>query len=369
MGVKEQKEGSDEYEVRWFQRDDRHGILSLYETEWDRRPTPDWFDWKYVDDPFLSHVPINVATHGGEIVGTQAYVPARIRRGDRSVLALQPADAMVHPDHRRKGLYTRITRSAIDRYEDGEPAFFFNFPNPGALSVQRDLGWSALDRVVTHYRVQRPAELLTPGDAGVGRRTLGRTMNAIARGALGVVGARRSSSDDSVEVDRYETVPAETLETLYETAPPRRFHVQRDSAFYRWWFADPAYEDTTYVASRDGEPVAAIVTRTRNGRKVKLMDALPAGPGEPAFGRLIATIVSDNADASVLAVSGSTLPSPLLSRFGFVPDEAPIVSRFRTPTEMAVRPLTSDSEADRLPVGELADGSNWRTTFTEQDRD
>ena len=358
------REETDECAVRRFESGDRDGVLSLCGVQWDDRPTADWFDWKYVENPYLSHVPITVAESDGEIVGTQAYLPCRIRRGDRSLLALQPTDAVVHPDHRRKGLYTHVTREAIDRYCDGEPSFFYNSPNAASLGAQEKLGWSKVTELTNYYRVQRPTALLDSATEGAGRRALGRAADAVASTYLGV---RDRSSDTAgeVEVVRYSSVPAETLADLYESNVPRGLHVHREARFYQWFFDAPTFDHTTYVARRDGRPVASLITRTRSGDRVHIMDALPMSSSE-AFADLLAAVVADSEDASVVAVSGSTLPRDLLAGFGFVSDERPVLSRVCTKQYVATRPLWRDDEPGPLPREALADPENWRFTFVEQ---
>ena len=360
----------DEYAVRWYEAGDREGILSLYEREWGRRPSEAWFDWKYLRDPYLSHVPVNVAVReagpwsADEVVGVQAYVPVRLRRGGETALALQPADAVVDSDHRRNGLYTRLTEAAIARYERERPAFFFNYPNPGAFRAQQDFGWVGVDRVVTHYRLQDAAAVAD--ESARVPDALTRLSGPLVEGALAACD-RLAPGADEFAVERSDGVPTGVLADLY-AARADGFHADRDEAFLDWWYANPSFDHATYVARRDGDPVAAFVTRTRDGDRVRLLDALPLSGGDRAASRrLLAAWTADAADAGVLAVSESTLPATLLARFGFVPDDAPLVSRFCTGVRLAARPLAGDG-TPRLPRETLADPANWALTFAEQDR-
>ncbi|WP_121820544.1 GNAT family N-acetyltransferase [Halostella salina] len=360
----------DEYAVRWYEPGDRDGILSLYEREWGRRPSREWFDWKYLDDPYLSHVPVNVAVREAgpddapEVVGVQAYVPFRLRHGDRTALALQPADAIVDSDHRRNGLYTRLTEAAIGRYETGRPAFFFNYPNPGAFRAQQDLGWVGVDRVTTHYRLQDPTAVTDDGGTS---ETLARGARPLVDGVLGVCDRVAPAAED-LAVARYDGAPTEVLSEVAATAPDG-LHAERDEAFFDWWFANPSFDHTTYVARRNDGPVAAFVTRTRDGDRVRLLDALPLSDGDrAAYCRLLESWVRDDADAAVLSVGESAVPSDLLARFGFVPDDAPVVSRFCTGVRLAARPLAGDGASPRFPRATLRTPANWALTFAEQDR-
>ncbi|MDQ2051463.1 GNAT family N-acetyltransferase [Natronolimnohabitans sp. A-GB9] len=363
MAFEKEIDGSDEYRVRTYESGDREGILSLFETEWGERPSTDWFDWKYVDDPYLSHAPITLAEHDGEIVAVQGYVPCRVRWRDHVVLALKPVDAVVHPDHRRQGLYSRITEHAIRHYREREPAFFFNYPNVASLGAQQKLGWSEVDVVSMYYRVQRPSDFL-PND-----RTpdaVEQAADAVARTALDL--RRRLSSTGTgttFEIERYTTPPSDTLESIYESGVPEAFHVKRSAQYYRWILDPPSIDDTVYVARRDGQPVAGLVTRSESGGEVNVFDTVPMATAHDAFADLLAAVIADNEDAEVVSVTDQILPSELLSRFGFVSYETPLLSRFCRPTYMAVRPLWRDTDAVPLSRPEVADPENWCLSFLE----
>lgn len=364
----EEPESHDEYEVRWFADGDAADLRTLFAASLERDWSLEHVEWKYREDPFLDHAPVNVVERDGEIVGAQAYVPVPLRYGDAAGLALQPADAVVREDHRRNGLYTRLTEQAIERYAAGEPSAFFNYPNPGALSAQADLGWTELGDLAVYYRVQRPAALL-PVAAGLGVQLAARAAGRVARAGLGALDAVGPAAGD-LTVTRHADPPAETLAALYRRSVPDGLHVRRTAAYYEWWFSDPGAEHATYVARRDGAPVAALVARTPPQGVLQLREALPLGSDRPtgALGRLVAAALADHRDAHVVKTAGATLPRSLLRRFGFVRDDAPLLDRATTPLTVAARPLADGGEPD--PIAEaVADRSNWRPTFLEVDRD
>lgn len=45
------------YAIRRFESGDRDPYLDLYETVFGHRQRDAWFDWKYVHDPYVDHVP------------------------------------------------------------------------------------------------------------------------------------------------------------------------------------------------------------------------------------------------------------------------------------------------------------------------
>ncbi len=361
MSLTKSLDSADDYWVRRYDSGDRAGILSLLETGWEERPSTEWFDWKYKEDPYLSHVPITLAERDGEIVAVQGYIPCPIRWRDETVLALKPVDAMVHPDHRRNGLYTRITEKAIAYYRDREPALFFNFPNAASLGAQKKLGWSVVDVMSMYYRLQRPAEMMpTDGPTAL----LGRPANAVARAYLGVRD-RLSAGPRKFDIVRTSSVSSETLESVYDSAVPTELHAYRDTRLYRWFLDAPNYDHTVYVARCDGRPVACLITRSVDGREVYIVDALPMSTAHDAFGDLLATAIADNADASVLSTTGQILPQELLVRFGFVSYDNTLLSRLCMATYLAARPLCREDEQASIPWRTLSNGENWRVSFFE----
>ncbi|SFR92103.1 Acetyltransferase (GNAT) domain-containing protein [Halomicrobium zhouii] len=376
---------ADGYSIRWFRSGDADGVRALFEDALGRTRSRAYVDWKYVDDPYLSHVPINVAERDGNLVGVQAYLPCRLRRADRTVLALQPADAVIHPDHRRNGLYTRMTRQAIDRYEAGEPSLFFNYPTEGALGAQRKLGWESLGALDVFYRIQRPsaflADALEDALGGAGGRTLERVADVLARGALSALD-RAGTPSGSFRVESHEEAPAALLASLYERSVPERLHVEREAQFYEWWLADPTHDYRTYVARSRGDPVAALVTRLTDSGVLQFRDAVPLPPNQPAdpLRRLVATALADHTDADVVKSVGETLPADLLGRFGFVRDSAPVLDGQTKPLRMAARPLTTGDadgtgegtdgrDDDPGGRGDVTDRANWLPTFLEPNKD
>ena len=360
----EQRTTDDPYTIRWCDSGDADGILSLFESELDRERSRAYFEWKYAADPYLSHAPITVAERDGDLVGVQAYLPCELRDGDRTVLALQPADAVVHADHRRNGLYTRMTRQAIERYAEHEAGLFFNYPTPGALGAQEKMGWKSLGELAVHYRVQRPSSFLD----GAGR-LVERVADPLASVAYGAVDAFAPTALD-LDVTKHDSAPAHVLASVYETAVPRRLHVHREARFYEWWLANPFRSYSTYVARSDGRPVATLVTHETDSDVLQLRDALPLGDDRPtrALARLLSVALADHPDADVVKSVGSTFPHDLLRRFGFVRDSSPLLDDRTESLTMAARPLLG-GPGD----GPLADAvtarSNWLPTFVELNKD
>lgn len=363
-----------EYDVRPFEDGDREGFLSLYETVWDERRSPEWFEWRYGEGTSLDHVPVFVAeTTDGEIVGARPLAPFRMRTPARDVVGLHPSNTMVHPDHRGQGLFGRMSAACTEFYVDSDPAFYFNFPNEAALQGNLKFGYREVGSVPVHYRVHNPNAFIDEGVDGWRGRLLDVAAEPLARGYLRLR-HRTAGVDSGVDVERYRGVPAELLASLYEERIPDRIHAVRDADFYGWRFADPEHPATTYVAFDGDEPIAGVVTyrdEVDGARRVKLADLVPLVPSErrdAGVAAILSTVTYEHRDADVMVAVGRTFPDAELRSFGFHRDDRLPLSKFVERTTLVAYPLVpEDEDGWRLGGCRLDAIDDWRVTFAERD--
>ncbi|GAA0662679.1 GNAT family N-acetyltransferase [Natronoarchaeum mannanilyticum] len=356
------------YDVRQFEPGDGAAVASLYETVFGDERTERWFDWKFRENPFVDHVPITLAVDPDDgVVGARPMFALPMAVGRTEFLALQPCDAMVHPDHRRQGLFTRMTERAIDRYDDHEAALFFNFPNEQSAAGNRKLGWRDVGALTTYYRVQSPRAWVDP-DGGV--ETVAATaVDVVATGYLRARDAL-APSVEGVTIARRPEPPAELLASLYRSAVPTGFHSVRNEAYVRWRYRNPRWSYRTYVARDDADrPLAAAVVGRKSAggtTAVRLTDVVPTPPDEGSLAALLAAVLSDNRDADAVAAP-PCLPGELLARFGFHPDTELPLSLAGSATIHVARPATVDADDWTLFGRSVTDADNWALTFGEQD--
>ncbi|WP_255171677.1 GNAT family N-acetyltransferase [Natrononativus amylolyticus] len=360
----------DPYEIRLYEPADREGFLELYDLVLGDRDD-DWFRWKYEENPYADHVPIVLATHDDEVVGTKPCFALELRVGDRTVRGFQPADVMVHPDHRRRGLYSRTTERMKEYYRDRDPSLFFNFPNQATLSGSLKHGWQIVEEVPTFYRIQNPDGLVDTDDGRLA--ALSNVAQPLVSGYLRAREATVRPRSD-ITVARFDDVPATVLADLYRRAVPSTLHAHRDRTFYGWRFENPRWQYRTYVATRYGEPIAAVVTgtTTQDGSVVtSLADVVPleATPDrDDGLRSILARVLEDNRGADILAASGRTIPPALLGRFGFHSDQSLPLSRLTIPTTQVTYPIANEDGHGWTIAGRaVTDPANWTVTFAEQD--
>lgn len=362
-------ERSTEYIIRRFEDADREAFLSLYESVFGGDVSDRWFDWRFVENPFVDHVPMFVAEQVGELVGARPFLCFQVEIGSRTLLGIQTCDTMVHPDHRRKGLFTRMTDRAYDYYRSlDDPVLQFSIPNRFSRPGYLKLGCEVVCQLPVSYRVQRL-------DSMVGNDTLTDVAGAL-QPVVSVYNAARDrltapSADADISVTAHDQVPSEMFADLYRSAVPNRIHATRNEAFYEWRFDNPRWDYRAYIARRDGEPVAGVVTgtRTADGQTwTQLTDVVPLLGGDrrrPALTALLRRILSDAAETDLVSVRNGVIPQDLLTAFGFHRDDRLPLSAVTTPTILITNLLGGEDDQWVVDGHDLLDPTSWKLSFSE----
>jgi hypothetical protein len=349
--------------VRRFRPSDRNAYLRLFDRVRGGDPSPEWFEWKFEDNPYLDHVPLFVADREDDLIAAVAMWPLRVRLGDEVGVAVQPCDAVVDPDHRATGVLADVLGEAFETYRSGDPSICFDFDDGSGMTPRASDRQSVAD-LPTYYRIQNPAPLLD------GVAALGAAADAVARGYLAACD-KIAPAVPSLSVDWFDGVPAETFAELYRRQVPEAIHALRDERFYRWRFENPRREYEAYVVRRDGSAVAgAIVGAPSDDRTdhntVRIVDLVPMLGNDDHAASLLDAVVSARSDADVIAAHPHVASHRVLSRFGFHRVDAFPLSRICDPTDFGVYPLTPEGATVGVHNGfDPTDRSDWLTTFCE----
>lgn len=355
-----------DYAIREFQADNVEGFLDLHSRIFEPDYGRQWFAWKYEHNPYVDHVPIFVAENDGTLVGARPFFALDMTVGGERHLALQPGDTMVHPDHRRRGLFTRMTEAAIEKYGDAEPSFFFNFPNQQSGPGYLKLGWKKVAEQPTYYRVQDPGAFVD-GESTTWTSIASLVSKPLVDG-YNRLSRARSTPVDGLTVRKYESIPSTVMADLAKDRPRGTIHVARDEQFYDWRFDNPAWDYVAYVAEDAAEPVAGIVVGTsvtsgQTTTKVTDVVPLPDGTASDGLKALFHRLLLEYADTDVL-VAPNVIPRSLVRRAGFHRDDRPPFSYVADQTTHVVRSLTGEWEVNGV---DLTTEANWRLTFSERD--
>jgi GNAT superfamily N-acetyltransferase len=96
--------------------------------------------WKHLQNPF-GPSPLLLAREGEKIIGMRAFLRWRFCYEGKPFLAYRAVDTATHPEHRGKGIFSKLTLAMIDQLKDGEPSLIFNTPNAHSKAGYLKMGW------------------------------------------------------------------------------------------------------------------------------------------------------------------------------------------------------------------------------------
>lgn len=365
--VSDREPGSNGYTVREFRTSDRDAYLALFETVFGETHGPDWFEWKYQENPYTDYIPIFVAEQNGDIVGARSFFALELLVNGEPHLALEPSDTMVHPDHRGRGLLPRMTTAAIETYTESDASLCFNFPNDITLPHNLRHGWETVDTIPTYYRIHDLQALVSQNTEAAWPSVAGRLGNPVVSGYYRLA-ELRSNPDSDHTVRSHKSVPVATFSALGNRGQEDVIEAHKDAQFYRWRFDNPDWEYRAYTASSKDEPVAGIVVGESIDGGVstaKITDLVPASGTAPtdALASILSRVIRDYGETAIL-VAPPSLPLSVLKAFGFRIDDRPPLSAVSDQTTHVARSLTGEWVIEGL---DIRNGDSWNMTFVERD--
>ncbi len=103
------------------------------------------FRWKHHENAF-GPSPAWVATDAGRVVAVRYLMRWQWRRGADRLAAVRAVDTATHPEYQGRGLFTRLTRHALDELA-GSVDFVFNTPNDQSRPGYLKMGWQVVGRL------------------------------------------------------------------------------------------------------------------------------------------------------------------------------------------------------------------------------
>jgi GNAT superfamily N-acetyltransferase len=149
-------------DLRPYEDGDEEEVLRLLDAALGGGPAgsrpAEFFRWKHLDNPFGRSY-LLVAEADGRIVGLRAFMRWRFVAGDITLRAVRAVDTATHPDFQGRGIFSLLTRRALEDLRD-ETDLIFNTPNDKSLPGYLKMGWRVVGRIPIYVRVRRPVHFV-----------------------------------------------------------------------------------------------------------------------------------------------------------------------------------------------------------------
>jgi GNAT superfamily N-acetyltransferase len=268
---------------------DLPAVLELLQASLGWVPDDDYarfYGWKHHESPF-GRSPAWVAVDpaaGGRVVGFRTFMRWQFTRAGQAVAAVRAVDTATHPDYQGRGIFSLLTRHALEALRDDGVAFVFNTPNDRSRPGYLKMGWQLVERLpvaatprslgslVRLARARTPADKWSsPTDAGA---------------AVGDVLADRAAIED----------------LLRDQPDDDRLRTRRTPGYLAWRYGFPPLRYRAVVA-RGGPAEGVVIFRLRRrgaALEAAICEALvPAGDSRGAHGLVRALLRESRADHAV----------------------------------------------------------------------
>jgi RimJ/RimL family protein N-acetyltransferase len=267
----------------------------------------EFFRWKHLQNPFGAS-PMWVAETGGRVVGFRTFMRWELLTPSGAVRrVVRAVDTATDPDYHGRGIFTTLTRAALDALHVDGVDFVFNTPNEQSRPGYLKMGWQQVGRLPISVRATRVGSVAT----------LIRARMPASRSAVGVnVGVSAASAFADAKV---------LARVLADAPPARRISTNRRPDYYAWryGFAPLHYRAVTTATGLAGGFAVFHLRRRGTALEAAVCDVVVPG-GEPRVEReLLGRIARETGADYVVRLGGAAV-----GRDGFVriPRAGPILT-------------------------------------------
>lgn len=156
------------YEIVRYRPEFRDGVLKLLESLWGANPDLNaaCLEWKYQRNPYQSEPLLYLALDRGRAVGMRGFCGAKwvVGVGQEEFCIPMACDLVVAPDHRNRGLISKIMRFALDDLRKRGTEYVFNMSaSPITFMNSLAMGWrgiGTLEKAIRENARETPRERL-----------------------------------------------------------------------------------------------------------------------------------------------------------------------------------------------------------------
>jgi predicted N-acetyltransferase YhbS len=282
----------------------------------------DFFRWKHRANPFGKSWAW-VAVDKNRVVAYRSFMPWEFESREGPVRrAARAVDTVVDADHRRQGLFRRLTLLGIEELTSSGVEFVFNTPNDNSRPGYLAMGWSVAGRV--------PVAVKAAG------------LSALRRGSAAI--SPQWSAPTGVGLPAPQALSGEAGHTLARRRLSDAAATRLTAEVLRWRVAFPALHYRFMPVTRDPSEGGLVFRLRRRGTGLVAVVIESLGLSRRLAGKLMACVVRQTrADYAIVGRNsrvGGALP---------LAGRGPVV----TLRSLATEPPTADSLALTMGDAEL----------------
>lgn len=138
---------NDTWDCRDYRRGDERQILALYEAVNNRRMAPEYWRWRYAENPFGKGI-IKLAFADGKLIGHYAVTPMYVMVDGKPRRAVFSLHTMTHPDFQKRGICTVLAKEAYKKCQSEGFGFVYGFPNDNSYHwFTHRLDWTGFGKM------------------------------------------------------------------------------------------------------------------------------------------------------------------------------------------------------------------------------
>ena len=131
--------------VRNYRPEDEDAVIdllkmSLGESEVNLR-TSEFWRWKHINNPFGSSFVKVSCDENGQIAGLRAFMQWGLKAGEKNLRAVRAVDTSTHPNFRRMGIFSTLTKKVVEDVTEDGVDLIFNTPNQLSMPGYLKMGW------------------------------------------------------------------------------------------------------------------------------------------------------------------------------------------------------------------------------------
>jgi len=345
-------------------------LVDLFSVTFGLNMPAEFWDWKYIQNPLAPSNPeVIVALDKGRIVAAWPFMPLEIWLGKQKARAALGSDIMVHPEHQRKGINTRMYLFGLDYLKDNGYALYYGIANEKSLGVGLKQSTRTLTQTESIFRLINPQKLLSHS---LGNRVLGTGLGLLYDKLLNIKPRESFQPSTTFQLEVFDQFDEE-LKEIATLRDESLIDLVRSESYLRWRFDRRPNRDYRYiVAKKDGMlwGYAVVSAEEQSNGLVNgyIVDHLVRDRDMSCFRALINMSLDElekwGCDiASIWAFGEPLLRKELLKYPGFKSSLMFPYSRFSSHGYLTVR-----ETSEQVAVGlDIHDEKNWRVTYAYSD--